>query len=444
MKNIIIELQKFSSEIDQLKYLVEKYPTSFFSILNKNSYFLYLKKYVFNNTKFLSKDSNMSLRVYCVIHHMIELPKCYNCGKMLHENHFRGINKGFAQYCNSKCSNSDVYKKEKIKTIFLEKYGSTSSFSNKELREKAKKTKLRKYGDENYTNKEKAQQTCAERYGVDNPFKSLEIKKKIKMTLIKKYGAENCMQNKEIQQKQYQSMLKHFGPDNINNREKAAETYRNHTEEQKKDIHDRTIQTNLERYGVESPTASKEIQDKISTTKQLKHGDKNYNNREKAQQTCIEKYGVTSYTKTNEFKEKLSKSNERRMQRQYLTKKKNHSFSFSKQELEVYKRLLEKFTVVERQYKSEKYPFKCDFYIPEKDLYIEYNGSWTHGTHPYDEKNESDQIRLKHMKEKSLTSDYYKSAIKTWTIVDPLKRLTAKQNKLNYIELWKIDDINRI
>ena len=38
-------------------------------------------------------------------------------------------------------------------------------------------------------------------------------------------------------------------------------------------------------------------------------------------------------------------------------------------------------------------------------------------------------------------SDYYKSAIKTWTITDPLKRKIAKDNNLNFIELWNIADV---
>ena len=31
--------------------------------------------------------------------------------------------------------------------------------------------------------------------------------------------------------------------------------------------------------------------------------------------------------------------------------------------------------------------------------------------------------------------------IKIWTIKDPLKRKTAKDNKLNYIEFWNINEV---
>ena len=96
---------------------------------------------------------------------------------------------------------------------------------------------------------------------------------------------------------------------------------------------------------------------------------------------------------------------------------------------------------VKRQYKSELYPFACDFYIISEDLYIEYNGMWTHGHTPYIGSKEN-EIQLEKWKQKAETSDYYKSAIVTWTISDVKKRNTAKENNLNYIEIWNILDIN--
>ena len=61
---------------------------------------------------------------------------------------------------------------------------------------------------------------------------------------------------------------------------------------------------------------------------------------------------------------------------------------------------------------SDLYPFHCDFYIPSLNLYIEYNGSWTHGKHPFDSLSKEDQNRLKEMKAKAVNSKYYNNAIK--------------------------------
>lgn len=62
--------------------------------------------------------------------------------------------------------------------------------------------------------------------------------------------------------------------------------------------------------------------------------------------------------------------------KQYLTKKKNNSFNKSSQEQKLYEELLKenKTKTIYRQYKDEvRYPYYCDFYIVEDDLFIELN-----------------------------------------------------------------------
>ena len=85
-----------------------------------------------------------------------------------------------------------------------------------------------------------------------------------------------------------------------------------------------------------------------------------------------------------------------------------------------------------RQYKSEKYPFHCDFYIKSQDLYIECNFHWTHGEHPFNKNNEEDIKKLNEWIEKSKTSKYYKNAVYVWTNLDVRKLTTLKNNHLNY------------
>ena len=57
------------------------------------------------------------------------------------------------------------------------------------------------------------------------------------------------------------------------------------------------------------------------------------------------------------------------VQKIYNTKKTNDSFKTNKQEQYIFEQLCNIFNHVERQYKSNVYPFNCDFYIPSKDLY---------------------------------------------------------------------------
>ena len=87
-----------------------------------------------------------------------------------------------------------------------------------------------------------------------------------------------------------------------------------------------------------------------------------------------------------------------------------------------------------------QYPFLCDFYFPDYDLYVEIQGYWCHCNHPFDENDEDDMVKLEMWKEKS-NSNQYTNAIYVWTISDPLKRRTAKENNLNYLEIFS-NDIN--
>ena len=67
---------------------------------------------------------------------------------------------------------------------------------------------------------------------------------------------------------------------------------------------------------------------------------------------------------------------------------------------------------------------------------------WTHGHTPYIGSKEN-AAKLEKWKQKAITSDYYKSAIVTWTTSDVKKRNTAKTNGLNYIELWDLNDVKK-
>lgn len=134
-------------------------------------------------------------------------------------------------------------------------------------------------------------------------------------------------------------------------------------------------------------------------------------------------------------KEKLKQKTEK----QYLTRKKNNTFNNSSIEENLYKELLNKYQgkTIYRQYKDKvRYPYYCDFYIVEDDLFIELNAHWSHGGHPFDPSNKEDIEKLKEWQEKAKVSQFYKNAIETWTIRDVAKQKCAKENNLNYIVIY--------
>lgn len=126
------------------------------------------------------------------------------------------------------------------------------------------------------------------------------------------------------------------------------------------------------------------------------------------------------------------------------TKRKNKSFNISQEEYQIGLLLKEKFKDLKTQYKSEKYPFNCDFYIPSLDLYIEYQGHWSHGIFrhkiygAYDKNNLEHQALLKLWESKK--SKYYNRAIKTWTYLDPLKEQYVRDNNLSLLKFYSIEE----
>ena len=111
--------------------------------------------------------------------------------------------------------------------------------------------------------------------------------------------------------------------------------------------------------------------------------------------------------------------------------------SSSKCEIQFYKYLISKYDyddILPQYMDIDRYPFACDFYIKSLDLFIEINGMWTHGGHPFDENNDEDMKKLTIWRTKN--TKFYNQAIYVWTDLDVRKRNIAKKNKLNYIELF--------
>ena len=344
------------------------------------------------------------------------------------------------------------------------------------------------------------------KYGFKTPGKSKEVWDKIRKTNLEKYGVEYPLQNKRIHEKTInvglekgsyfigaqrgkETKKQRYGDENYNNGKQISETKLNQPEEVKK-----------------------EIREKLKITLKKRYGDENYNNLDQIKKTCLERYGVENPFSAEQFKEKIKEnelksrirnhttqkelieSTERRypndmtykenylfkmneakekngttftklfnsdevykegltykenfVKKCYETRKCNGTFNASKPEDQLYKSLVEAFVDVKRQYKSNLYPFACDYYIPKYDLYIENQGFPSHGKHPFDPSNPKDLEIVNRWKQKSneinwknKKKDLYKNFIEVWTEIDPLKREIAKKNNLNFIEIFP-DDFN--
>lgn len=219
---------------------------------------------------------------------------------------------------------------------------------------------------------------------------------------------------------------------------------------------------NLKHYGVKTNFEIQKCKDKRIKTINKNYGDNAFKLfSKKCKETCIERYGVDSPMKLDSIKEKQNKTCKLRYGSKYYTKtkeyliksyntrKQNKTFNSSKPEEQGYKLLYNKFGFcnVIRQYKSELYPYCCDFYIKynnitNKDLYIEFNFFWTHGKHRFDINNKDDINILNKWKEKSKEHKMYANAIKVWAERDIKKQEIAKRNNLNYLTFYNMKEFN--
>ena len=118
------------------------------------------------------------------------------------------------------------------------------------------------------------------------------------------------------------------------------------------------------------------------------------------------------------------------------TKRKNGTFNTSGIEERI-----KALKIFESQYnKDVRYPYLCDFYDKDRDLFIEVNASWTHGHHWYDAVQDADVCNK--WKEKSNESQYYACALDVFIKHDVEKRNIARSNDLNYVTLWDRDGMD--
>jgi len=81
-----------------------------------------------------------------------------------------------------------------------------SNVTPEEIKEKARQTKLERYGDPNFNNRAKCIETCQARYGCDNTFQVEELKQKSSTTKQERYGDThftNRVQAKKTCQERY-------------------------------------------------------------------------------------------------------------------------------------------------------------------------------------------------------------------------------------------------
>lgn len=195
--------------------------------------------------------------------------------------------------------------------------------------------------------------------------------------------------------------------------------------------------TNIKKYGKSTPLITKEALNKSH----------NKNAMDKKRTTMINKYGYASSFCTMKTQHKVQNTMlERYGSKNPMVCNKNifSKYNGTRSSWESMLKIALENANVNFKYEYDKdlrYPYYCDFYLSDSDIFVEINGYWTHNTHWFDENSIEDLNTLKEWKKKAKTSTRMQSAINIWTKIDIEKRNCAKSNKLNYVVLWTIEDI---
>ena len=333
-----------------------------------------------------------------------ERPVCKWCGGHVS---FNGYHKGSMHYSACCCSSCHA----------------------KYTKDKRFETNIKKYGRKNFGSAEKVKEYWISHYGVDNPAKTDFVKKKMRETNLRKYGF-NCSSKSEIvKEKTKQTCLKRYGVEYTGQIEEAKE---------------KSKKTCLEKYGSEYYIGSKDCLEKtIEFSRQNYNVDwftKSEEIKNKAKETMLRRYGVEYSMQIPKNKEYMSylMSSYEMQERRYNAMKRNHTFNSSSAEEELFLYIESRFPKVVRQYKDKnRYPYFCDFYIPELDYFIELQGYYTHGKHPFDP-NSNEDLQLIEYYKKKYGEDC--QPITIWSIKDVEKRDCAKKHNLNFKEVWSLED----
>ena len=125
---------------------------------------------------------------------------------------FKCLNYPFVcKHCSNKLAQLDINVKNKKKTTCLNRFGVENCFESIDKMNAAKRTKLERYGNENYNNRKQAKQTCLIKYGYESPSKSPIIQEKMKESCFKKYGVDNYFKTLECRIKNYNAFISKDG-----------------------------------------------------------------------------------------------------------------------------------------------------------------------------------------------------------------------------------------
>ena len=219
-------------------------------------------------------------KLYMYYNGIPDIPICPVCGEKLLQ--FRGIAKGYSQYCCNHCSVMDPKRKAKAKNTMMQRYGVEYASQSKAISSRIRQTNLERYGGTGFASKklmDKTKHTNLEKYGVEWAGQSDIFKSKRETTNRKKYGSSCPLQNSEVAEKSRTTTRERYGVDYaMQNPGILAKSKTTLLERYggmglgSQVIREKVQQTNLNKYGVDNATKSPDIMNKVINTNRERYG----------------------------------------------------------------------------------------------------------------------------------------------------------------------------
>ena len=272
---------------------------------------------------------------------------------------------------------------------------------------KQKETNLERYGVSNPMQldsvKTKAKETSVEKFGKTHYSQTDEYKDKVRTSNVNKYGVEHTFQREDVKSKISHSKEK-LDKDEINAKRVATVQSKYNTDNvaQAETVKEKTKQTNLERYGVETTFLNPEIDAKRRATWDANYGEgvhplnalsvqskregslyeslgvtvpfSSAEVRDKAKTTMLQRYGAEYALQVPEFLDKQILTTNQRIQEGLIQPSK-----ISKINKNFAQDLQDKYGVsVEFEKTVDGASF--DLFVPERNLYVDLNPAVSHNS----------------------------------------------------------------
>lgn len=368
--------------------------------LKRYSNEIYLE--IVKQTNFLPEKALLKARLWHIINNINDIVTCKMCNNPVKWDDTKKSDKQkYRKYCSQKCLWNDPDIQAKKNKTMKDRYGEKLETIVK----KTQKTNLQKYGQRYAIQtdivKKKRNDTCIERYGVDNPSKVKEFIDKRKETNFSKFGHIYAAQSLEIKEKTKQTYIRNSGS--------IVEHYRV--------ISNKTTTTMNEKYGFNSfsqtwiePKSLIKLNDKEwlelqYKTKTLIEIGKILNVVQSTVGRYFEKHNIPIIPRFPISEDSKRKTNDKKwLELQYtenklssntiadmldvsssLILKKLHQFEIPIQHFSTSigeHEIREFLTSININFHPNDrtliYPYELDFYIPEHNIAIEYNGNYWH------------------------------------------------------------------